>query len=43
MTWDTSGPSVAMPSRTAARLSARLTTTVEPDTPAKPRDSPASV
>src|SRR5690625_1942691 len=38
-----SGISVAIPSRTAARDRARLTTRVLPETPARPRDNPASV
>ena len=42
MTCRTSGVSVAMPSRTAARDDARFTTSVLPDTPTSPRDSPAS-
>ena len=42
MTCATSGVSVAIPSRTAARDGARFTTSVLPDTPTRPRDSPAS-
>ena len=42
MTWRTSGPRVAIPSRIAAR-GGGLTTTVEPETPATPRDEPPSV
>ena len=38
----TSGDSVAIPSRTAAREPAKLTTSVLPETPANPRDTPAS-
>ena len=42
MIWTASGLSVAMPSRTAAREPARLTTRVLPEMPASPRDTPAS-
>ena len=42
MIWTASGPSVAMPSRTAAREPARFTTRVLPEIPASPRDTPAS-
>ena len=42
MIWVASGFSVAMPSRTAEREPAMLTTRVLPEMPARPRDSPAS-
>src|ERR1700710_918305 len=42
ITWEIRGVRVAMPSRTAAREAARLTTSVEPETPTRPRESPAS-
>ena len=43
MIWAASGFSVAMPSRTAYREPARLTTNVLPEIPARPRDKPASM
>src|SRR5690606_9240314 len=42
MTCGTSEASVAMPSRTAAREPARLTTSVLPEIPTRPREMPAS-
>src|ERR1700761_7806935 len=39
MIWAANGLSVAMPSRTANREPARLTTRVLPEMPARPRDS----
>ena len=41
MIWAANGFSVAMPSRTANREPARLTTRVLPEMPARPRDRPA--
>ena len=43
MIWAASGLRVAMPSRTACREPARLTTSVLPEMPARPRDRAASV
>ena len=43
MIWAANGFSVAMPSRTANREPARLTTRVLPEMPARPRDRPASM